>query len=93
MFEAALVTASVFNMVYMLSTSFTKLILVAVVIAVPVAWWAVSRWLNGFAFRIELSGFIFVGAAVAVLLMALITVSYESIKAALSNPVKSLRNE
>ncbi|MBL7700232.1 MAG: ABC transporter permease [Chitinophagaceae bacterium] len=85
--------ASVFNMVYMLSTGFTKLIMVAVVIAVPVAWWAVNAWLDGFAFRIEVNWVIFVLAAVAALLIAWITVSYESVKAALANPVKSLRNE
>lgn len=85
--------ASVFNMVYMLSTGFTKLIMIAVMIAIPVAWWAVNAWLNGFAFRIEVNWVIFVLAAVAALLIAWITVSYESVKAALANPVKSLRNE
>jgi putative ABC transport system permease protein len=85
--------ASIPNMVVMLSTSFTKLILIAVLIAVPVAWWAISNWLQSFAFRININWTIFLGASLAALAIAWLTVSYESIKAALANPVKSLRNE
>jgi ABC-type antimicrobial peptide transport system permease subunit len=85
--------ASVSNMVVMLSSKFTKLILVAVVIAVPVAWWAINNWLQSFAFRVEMNWMIFLGASLAALAIAWITVSYESVKAALSNPVKSLRSE
>ena len=85
--------ASVPNMVVMLSSNFTKLILVAVVIAVPVAWWAINSWLQSFAFRVEMNWMIFLGASLAALAIAWITVSYESVKAALSNPVKSLRSE
>jgi putative ABC transport system permease protein len=85
--------ASIPNMVVMLSKGFTKLILIAVVIAVPVAWWAISNWLESFAFRININWTIFVGSSLAALAIAWATVSYESIKAALANPVKSLRNE
>ena len=85
--------ASVSNMVVMLSTGITRLILVAVVIAVPVAWWAISSWLESFAYRVHMSWIIFVAASVAALLIGWITVSFESFKAALANPVKSLRNE
>jgi ABC-type antimicrobial peptide transport system permease subunit len=85
--------ASVSNMVVMLSSKFTKLILVAVVIAVPVAWWAINSWLESFAFRVQMNWMIFVFASLAALAIAWITVSYESVKAALSNPVKSLRSE
>ena len=85
--------ASVSNMVVMLSSKFTKLILVAVVIAVPVAWWAISSWLESFAFRVQMNLMIFVFASLAALAIAWVTVSYESVKAALSNPVKSLRSE
>jgi putative ABC transport system permease protein len=85
--------ASIPDMVVMLSTGFTKLILIAVVIAVPLAWWAISNWLDNFAFRIQISWTIFLVAAVSALGIAWMTVSYESVKAALSNPVKSLRNE
>jgi len=85
--------ASVSNMVVMLSSGVTRLILVAVVIAVPVAWWAIKSWLESFAFRVQLSWVIFVGASLAALMIGWITVSFESVKAALANPAKSLRNE
>ena len=85
--------ASVFNIVYLLSGSFTKLIAVAMVIAVPVSWLAIHRWLNGFAYRVDVGWIFFVVACVAALIIALLTVSYESIKAAIANPVKSLRSE
>ncbi len=85
--------ASVFNIVYLLSTGFTKLILVAVVIAVPISWFAINSWLQSFAYHISVSWIIFVVASLAALLIAWATVSYESVKAAVSNPVKSLRAE
>jgi putative ABC transport system permease protein len=85
--------ASVSNMVVMLSSGVTRLILVAVVIAVPVAWWAIKSWLESFAFRVQLSWVIFLGASLAALMIGWITVSFESVKAALANPAKSLRNE
>ncbi len=85
--------ASVFNVVYLLSTGFTKLILISVVIAIPIAWLAMNSWLKGFAFRLDLNWIIFLIAAVTALGIAWLTVSYESIKAALTNPVKSLRME
>jgi len=85
--------ASVFKMVYLLSTGFTKLILIAVVIAVPVAWFAINSWLKGFAYRVSADWVVFVTASLAALTIALITVSYESVKAAIANPVKSLRTE
>jgi predicted permease len=85
--------ASVSNMVVMLSSGVIRLILVAVVIAVPIAWWAISSWLESFAYRVEMSWVVFVGASLAALFIGWITVSFESVKAALANPVKSLRNE
>ena len=85
--------ASVFNIVYLLSQNFTKLILVAMAIAIPLSWWAISNWLKGFAYRIDISWIIFLAACVAATTIALLTVSYESIKAAICNPVKSLRTE
>jgi predicted permease len=85
--------ATIPNMVVMLSTGFTKLILIAVVIAVPLAWWAIGNWLESFAYRISVNWTIFLWASVAALAIAWITVSYESVKAALANPIKSLRNE
>ena len=85
--------ASVYNIVYLLSTGFTKLILLATVIAIPLAWFAINGWLQGFAYHVDLSWMVFVFASLAALLIAWLTVGYESVKAALSNPVKSLRTE
>ena len=85
--------ASVNNMVSMLSKDFIKLVLIASVIAFPVAWWAMHKWLQDFAFRITIGWWVFIAAAVIALLIALLTVSSQAIRAALSNPVKSLRTE
>jgi hypothetical protein len=85
--------ASELNVLYLLSANFTRLILVAIFIAVPVGWLILSHWLETFAYRINLSWFIFAAAAFSALLLAWITVGYESIKAAIANPVKSLRSE
>jgi hypothetical protein len=79
--------------VYLLSTGFTRLILIAVVIAVPVAWFGINSWLESFAYRIDLDWVIFVAASLAALFIAWLTVSYESVKAAVANPSKSLRSE
>jgi putative ABC transport system permease protein len=85
--------ASVFNIVYLLSTGFTRLIFVAVVIAIPVAVWAINRWLNGFAYHVRVSWVIFPLGAAAALVFAWLTVSFESLKAAVRNPAKSLKAE
>ena len=85
--------ASVYNIVYLLSTGFTKLILLATVIAIPLAWFAINGWLQGFAYHVDLSWMVFVFASMSALLIAWLTVGYESVKAAVSNPVKSLRTE
>jgi ABC-type antimicrobial peptide transport system permease subunit len=85
--------ASVFRIVYLLSANFTKLIIIAVFIAVPVSWLAVSHWLNDFAYHIDISWMIFFMASLVALCIAWGTVSYETIKAAVANPVKSLRSE
>ena len=85
--------ASVFNIVYLLSTGFTRLILIATAVAIPVSWFAIDSWLDGFAYRIHVNWVIFVIAALAALAIAWLTVSYESVKAAVTNPVKSLRTE
>jgi len=85
--------ASVFNIVFLLSQNFTKLILIAMAIAIPLSWWAIENWLKGFAYRIDISWIIFLIACIAALVIALLTVSYESVKAAVTNPVKSLRTE
>ena len=72
----------------MLSGRFLKLILLACIISVPVAWYAMNRWLENFAYRIDISWWMFTAAGILVLLIAAVTVSFESIKAALANPVK-----
>lgn len=85
--------ASVLNIVYLLSSGITRLILIAVVIAIPLSWYAVNRWLAGFAYHISVSWLLFAGAALAVMVLAWLTVSYESLKAAMVNPIKSLRTD
>ncbi|MBS1488279.1 MAG: ABC transporter permease [Bacteroidetes bacterium] len=85
--------ASVQQIVRMISSEFVMLVLVALVIATPIAWYAMNKWLQGFAYRTEISGWIFVWSGVVAVLIALITVSFESMKAALMNPVNSLKSE
>ena len=85
--------ASIFNIVFLLSTGITKLILIAIIIAVPLSWIAVNNWLQGFAYHIEVSWIIFIIVSLAALVIAWLTVSYESVKAAITNPIKSLRAE
>jgi putative ABC transport system permease protein len=85
--------ATMQNIVSMLSKDFLKLVLISSVIAFPVAWWAMNKWLQDFAYRIDIGWWIFVASALIALLIALITVSSQAIKAALANPVKSLRTE
>ncbi|MEJ7683120.1 MAG: FtsX-like permease family protein [Segetibacter sp.] len=85
--------ASVSNIVGMLSKDFLKLVLTAAFIAFPVAWWVMNKWLQDFAYRINISWWIFMVAGLVAVLIALITVSFQAIKAAVANPVKSLRTE
>jgi ABC-type antimicrobial peptide transport system permease subunit len=85
--------ASVFNVVYLLSKTFTYPILIAMVVATPISWYAMNQWLESFAFHVDIHWSIFVLAFVAALLVAWLTVSYESFKAAVANPSKSLRDE
>jgi putative ABC transport system permease protein len=85
--------ASLVNIVYLLSTGFTRLILVAIVIAVPLSWFTVNQWLQGFAYHINIGWAVFVLSSLAALIISWVTVSYESIKVAIVNPIKSLRSE
>lgn len=85
--------ASEAGIVALLSKDFIQLVLISFVIAFPVAWFAMNKWLQSFAYRINISWWIFVIAGLIALLIALITVSFQSIKAAIANPVKSLRSE
>jgi putative ABC transport system permease protein len=85
--------ASVSNILLLLSKEFVKLVIIASVIAFPVAWWVMNKWLQDFSYRISISWWIFLAAGSAALLIALITISFQAIKAAIANPVKSLRTE
>ena len=85
--------ASVVEIVTMISKDFVKLVLIASVIAFPVAWWMMSKWLQSFAYRINISWWVFALAGLLTIAIALITVSFQAIRAALANPVKSLRTE
>lgn len=85
--------ASVPGVVYLLSRSFTKPVLIAMVVAFPLAWYGMNRWLSGFAYHVELDWTVFVFAFLAALVIAWVTVSVETIKAARINPAQSLRNE
>ena len=85
--------ASVTGIVQLLSKDFMKLVAIALVIASPIAWYFMNKWLDDFAYRITIQWWIFLVAGVMALLIALITVSFQSIRAALVNPVKSLRTE
>ncbi len=85
--------ASVLNITTLLSKDFLKLVFIAIIIATPVAWYFMHDWLQDFAYRIHISWFVFVATAIVALLIALLTVSFQAIKAAIANPVKSLRTE
>jgi putative ABC transport system permease protein len=85
--------ASVQHIIYLLSKDFLFLICIAFIVAVPVTWFVMNSWLNDFAYRINISWWIFLLAGVIAILIALITISFQSIKAAMANPVKSLRTE
>ncbi len=85
--------ASVTGITGLLARDFMKLVLVAIVVASPLAWWAMHKWLEDFAYRIELQWWTFALAGLAAVGIAFLTVSFQSIKAALANPVKSLRSE
>lgn len=85
--------ANVFNIVGLLSKRFLVLIVIASLIAFPLAWWAMNNWLKDFPYRIMISWWVFAIAIIAALVIALLTVSFQSIKAAVANPVKSLRTE
>jgi putative ABC transport system permease protein len=85
--------ASVTGIVRLLSSEFVKLVLIALVIASPLAWWAMSKWLEDFAYRVSIEWWMFGLTGLAAITVALLTVSIQAIKAALANPVKSLRSE
>ncbi len=85
--------ASVSNLVAMLTKEFLLLVSLALLISIPVSWWGANSWLQGFAYRITLSPLVFIFTGIAVILITLLTISFQSIKAAMENPVRSLRME
>jgi len=87
------VGASVSSVVVMLSKDFLKLVFIAVIIAIPLVWWTMNVWLNSFAYRIQIGADVFIIAGGSIILITLITISFKSVKAAIANPVNSLRSE
>ncbi|MBD0333467.1 MAG: FtsX-like permease family protein, partial [Chitinophagaceae bacterium] len=85
--------ATVGNIVFLFSKGVLRLVFIAFVIAFPVAWWAMNKWLQDFAYRISIQWWVFLIASAIAILIALITISSQAIKAALANPVKNLRTE
>ncbi|MDQ6902839.1 MAG: ABC transporter permease [Bacteroidota bacterium] len=85
--------ASVRGIAALLSKDFLRLVIVSIIIATPVAWWMMNKWLGDFAYRINISWWIFFVAGITAIIIALITISFQSIKTAVANPVKSLRTE
>lgn len=85
--------ASVFNVTLLLSKEFLRLVVVSFIIASPIAWYAMNKWLDNYSYRISIEWWVFAIAGLLAVLIAIVTVSYQAIRAALANPVKSLRNE
>lgn len=85
--------ASVPDLVHLLSKDFLRLVAISFIIATPVAWWCMHKWLDAFAYRVTISWWMFTLAGMVALLIALVTVSFQAIKSALANPVKSLKSE
>ena len=81
------------SLIALLSKDFLKLVLIAILLASPIAWYAMHRWLQDFAYKIDMEWWVFALAGTLAVGIALLTVSFQSIKAALMNPVKSLRSE
>ena len=85
--------ASILGIVTLLARDFLKLVLIAIVIASPIAWYAMNKWLQDFAYKINIEWWVFALAGFLAVGIALLTVSFQSVKAALMNPVKSLKTE
>jgi ABC-type antimicrobial peptide transport system permease subunit len=85
--------ASIMSIFTLLSKDLLKLVFISLVIAIPVAWWATNEWLQAFAYRVDIGWWVFIIAGLLAIIIALVTISFQAIKAALANPVKSLRSE
>jgi putative ABC transport system permease protein len=87
------VGASAGSIVVLLSKDFIRLVMLAILIAVPIAWYAMDKWLQNFAYRVHISWWIFLLAGALAVLIALVTISFQAVRAALTNPVRALRSE
>ena len=85
--------ASVSGITTLLSKDFLQLVVISCIVSFPIAWWMMHSWLQNYKYRIEISWWIFLAAGISAILIALITISFQSIKAALANPIESLRTE
>jgi putative ABC transport system permease protein len=85
--------ASVINISLLLSKDFIKLILIALLITSPASWWLMHNWLQNFAYRINIPAWIFISSGLAAMFIALVTISFQSVKAAIANPVRNLKSE
>jgi putative ABC transport system permease protein len=85
--------AKITDIFEMLSKDFLRLLILSICIASPIAWWAMNKWLRDFAYRINIGWWMFVAVGAICLLIALVTISFQAIKAAIANPVKSLKTE
>jgi ABC-type antimicrobial peptide transport system permease subunit len=85
--------ASISGITTLLSKDFLQLVAISCIVAFPVAWWMMHSWLQNYQYRIEISWWIFLAAGISAILIALFTISFQSIKAAIANPVKALRSE
>jgi ABC-type antimicrobial peptide transport system permease subunit len=77
----------------MLTKDFLRLVLISVLIAFPLSWWAMHNWLQSFVYRVNMGPIVFLIAGASVIVITILTVSFQAIKAAIANPVKSLRSE
>jgi putative ABC transport system permease protein len=85
--------AGVANILILISKDFVILVFIALLLASPAAWYLMNKWLQGFTYRIHISGWVFIGAGITAILIALVTISFQAIKSALVNPIRNLRNE
>jgi putative ABC transport system permease protein len=85
--------ASVINITLLLSHDFIRLIVIALLIASPISWLLMHNWLNNFAYRINIPVWVFVSSGLAAMFIALVTISFQSVKAAIANPVRNLKAE
>jgi putative ABC transport system permease protein len=85
--------ASVAGIIQLISKDFMKLVIIAIIISIPISWWIMNKWLQGYVYRVDISWWVFVLSAGIAILTALLTVSFQSFKAAIANPAKSLRTE